>query len=215
MLEMYCSISTGAVLKEAGYTKEQQEIAMRCVFTHPLWDQLDKGTVMEKEALQEFIKADPAQEALIREIAGRTKETLFPLSYADDWVKSLKAQGYPVYILSNYAGELYEKTKHLMTFLQYVDDALFSYQCKMIKPDREIYAYACEKFNILPQETVFIDDPHQNIASCKGVWAAGSAVYLLRRNLRRASCTTWQMKFPLCLMSVSFPLSTVNISVIK
>ena len=44
-------------LKEAGYTKEQQEIAMRCVFTHPLWDQLDKGTVMEKEALQEFIKA--------------------------------------------------------------------------------------------------------------------------------------------------------------
>ena len=93
----------------------EQEIAMRCVFTHPLWDQLDKGTVTEKEALQEFIKADPAQEALIREIAGRTKETLFPLSYADDWVKSLKAQGYPVYILSNYAGELYEKTKHLMT----------------------------------------------------------------------------------------------------
>ena len=39
--------------------------------------------------------------------------------------------------------ELYKKTRHLMTFLQYVDDALFSYQCKMIKPDREIYAYAC------------------------------------------------------------------------
>ena len=154
-------------LREAGYTKEQQEIAMRCVFTHPLWDQLDKGTVMEKEALQAFIKADPAQEALIREIAGRTKETLFPLSYADDWVKSLKAQGYPVYILSNYAGELYEKTKHLMTFLQYVDDALFSYQCKMIKPDREIYAYACEKFSILPQETVFIDDRAKNIAGAK------------------------------------------------
>ena len=38
-------------LKEAGYTKEQQEIAMRCVFTHPLWDQLDKGTVMEKEGI--------------------------------------------------------------------------------------------------------------------------------------------------------------------
>ena len=140
---------------------------MRCVFTHPLWDQLDKGTIMEKEALQEFIKADPAQEALIREIAGRTKETLFPLSYADDWVKSLKAQGYPIYILSNYAGELYEKTKHLMTFLQYVDDALFSYQCKMIKPDREIYAYACEKFNILPQETVFIDDRAKNIAGAR------------------------------------------------
>ena len=39
-----------SILKEAGYTKEQQEIAMRCVFTHPLWDQLDKGTVMEKDA---------------------------------------------------------------------------------------------------------------------------------------------------------------------
>ena len=112
-------------LREAGYTGEQQETAMRCVFTHPLWDQLDKGTVTEKEALQEFIKADPAQEALIREIAGRTKETLFPLSYADGWVKSLKEQGYPVYILSNYAEELYKKTRHLMTFLQYVDDALF------------------------------------------------------------------------------------------
>jgi len=54
-----------------------------------------------------------------------------------------------------------------MTFLQYVDDALFSYQCKMIKPDREIYAYACEKFNILPQETVFIDDRAKNIAGAR------------------------------------------------
>ena len=33
-------------LKEVGYTKEPQEIAMRSEFTHPLRDQLDKGTVM-------------------------------------------------------------------------------------------------------------------------------------------------------------------------
>lgn len=157
-------------LREAGYSEAQQAVAMRCVFTHPLWNQLDKGTVTETEALQEFIKEEPDEKALIREIFSRTKETLFPLSYADGWVKSLKEQGYPVYILSNYAGELYEKTKHLMTFLQYVDDALFSYQCKMIKPDREIYAYACEKFGILPQETIFIDD---RIANVEGAQAYG------------------------------------------
>ena len=61
------------------------------------------------------------------------------MPYAEDWVKTLKEQGYHLYILSNYAEHTYQLSSHKMKFLPYMDGTLFSYVYKMAKPDREIY----------------------------------------------------------------------------
>ena len=86
------------------------------------------------------------------------------MPYAEDWVKTLKEQGYHLYILSNYAEHTYQLSSHKMKFLPYMDGTLFSYVYKMAKPDREIYEKLCTMYQLNPRETVFFDDREDNIA---------------------------------------------------
>ena len=50
---------------------------------------------------------------------------------------------------------------------EYFDKIICADMVEHGKPAPDIYAYACEKFSILPQETVFIDDRAKNIAGAK------------------------------------------------
>jgi putative hydrolase of the HAD superfamily len=44
----------------------------------------------------------------------------------------------------------------------YFDEAIFSYQIGMAKPDPKIYEYAMDRFNVKPEECVFIGDGGSN-----------------------------------------------------
>ena len=46
-------------------------------------------------------------------------------------------------------------------------DIVVSADIKLIKPDPKIYAYTLNKFNINPEETVFIDDLLENIVAAR------------------------------------------------
>ncbi|MBK8981061.1 MAG: HAD-IA family hydrolase [Ignavibacteria bacterium] len=42
-----------------------------------------------------------------------------------------------------------------------------SYKVKSVKPDKKIFMYLLNKYNLLPEETLFIDDLKANILSAK------------------------------------------------
>ena len=52
-------------------------------------------------------------------------------------------------------------------FLQSFNGLLISGEDNMMKPDAEIYELAITRFNLIPQETVFIDDKLENIEAAK------------------------------------------------
>ena len=43
----------------------------------------------------------------------------------------------------------------------------------MIKPDRQIYAYLLERYGLLPQECLFLDDLEQNVEAARQAKMAG------------------------------------------
>jgi FMN phosphatase YigB (HAD superfamily) len=55
------------------------------------------------------------------------------------------------------------------TLEEVVEHAFYSYDLGMIKPDPNIYTTALELFNLLPEETFFIDDNEDNIVAAKSV----------------------------------------------
>ena len=83
------------------------------------------------------------------------------------WVKALKERGYRLYVLSNYGEYLFLKSKDRLDFMPYMDGAVISYQIQMIKPDQEIYEYILNKYGLLPEESVFIDDRPENVEGAK------------------------------------------------
>lgn len=150
-------------MERLGFDLKTRQAVNQAMFQNPLWEESDRGKLSTEELLEKFIFNDKEYKEEITkayQTVGNMIE-LFPYSVA--WIKELKQRGYRVYILSNYAEVTYEQTKEKMEFLPYVDGAVFSFQCKWIKPEREIYEELCRKYSIEPRESVFLDDRLENI----------------------------------------------------
>ena len=63
----------------------------------------------------------------------------------------------------NWSEETYEGMEEQYPFLKEFDDKIISGREFLIKPDPRIYELAASRFNLLPQETLFIDDIENNI----------------------------------------------------
>ena len=79
-------------------------------------------------------------------------------------VKSLKEKGYNLYILSNTSKEVVNEFKDYEIF-KYFDGFVLSYKINMLKPNDGIYKYLLDKYNLIPEECLFIDDREDNIAT--------------------------------------------------
>ena len=81
--------------------------------------------------------------------------------------KTLKQQGYPIYILSNFPGDQFDKYEKDNPFLQMFDDKIISGHVGLAKPDTKIYQLAIDKFNLVPEKSLFIDDKIENVHGAK------------------------------------------------
>lgn len=154
-------------LENRGYTESEKQILRKNMFHHPLWLDADRG-VVEGDALREgFASNDPEHRDLILDAFDNVEQTIWEYPYTKEWTRSLKERGYHLYVLSNYGKDLYERTKHLMSFLPYMDGVVFSYECHLLKPEHDIYQHICDRFHLNPEECVFMDDRKENIDAAK------------------------------------------------
>ena len=86
-----------------------------------------------------------------------------------DILKKLKDQNYDCYVLSNWSAQTFAGMTDDYPFLKLFDGLLISGEDKLIKPDHAIYQLARDRFNLNPEETVFIDDKQKNIEAAKGL----------------------------------------------
>ena len=129
------------------------------------WSEYDRGMLTDDEVLDEFVRNDPGIEKELRESLGNIDGMLVKYDYAIPWVKELKQKGYQVLVLSNFAHRAHHDCKDVLGFLDYVDGGILSYQEKTIKPEPEIYRRLLERYHLVPQECVFLDDLESNLAA--------------------------------------------------
>ena len=79
----------------------------------------------------------------------------------------LKKQNYECYVLSNWSAETFIGMTDDYPFLQSFNGLLISGEDNMMTPDTEIYELAIARFNLIPQDTVFIDDKLENIEAAQ------------------------------------------------
>lgn len=144
-----------------------QTIANISVRKLDVWLEMDRGVLSYDEAVALVIQGAPQLEKEIRLAVKELYERVEAYPYATEWVKSLKEQGYRIYILSNYGEKPFAASKARMPFLDYVDGTLLSCQVQDVKPSAAIYRALCDRFQIDPGKAVFIDDSPLNIAGAK------------------------------------------------
>ncbi|MBR4606097.1 MAG: HAD family phosphatase [Lachnospiraceae bacterium] len=150
-------------LADKGFSeKEVQRIANASVLT-PIWAELDRGAWSFEEVMTGFVKNDPAIEKELHQAFDDMTDIVRIRDYAIPWVKELKAKGYSVYYLSNFSEKIERESIAGLAFREEMDGGILSWKEKVIKPDPTIYRLLLERYSLLPEESVFIDDLPVNV----------------------------------------------------
>ena len=115
------------------------------------------------------------------EIYGHWMDNIPEIEGVSALVQELKKNGVPVFLLSNISKGFAERAGEF-PMLRVFDKMVFSAVCGMVKPDREIFQHLCETCEIVPEETIFIDDSQKNIDGAK---AYGIHGYLFDGNVEK------------------------------
>lgn len=129
------------------------------VFGSEEWQLLDKGEITWEHARSIFLKR------------GKEKDVAFEMqALLDDWrnmladrsativlMRLLKKKGFNLYYLSNISsGAL--ATLSQRNFWQLFSGGVASCEVKALKPEPAIYKALLDKYNLVAEETVFVDD---------------------------------------------------------
>lgn len=139
------------------------------------WDSMDAGTgdyaAYAKDTLPMLPeRLRPAAERFFAEWPSKMP----PIAGTWALIGRLKALGYNVFILSN-APVIFGKAIEVFPIVRMMDGIVISAPVKMVKPDKAIFDYALEKFGILPEESIFVDDNPVNAQAAGQSGIAGYA----------------------------------------
>jgi len=160
-------------LIEKGFDADTIKRIVKASVASPYWDEFDRGALTESEAMDLFIGLDPGIEKELHEAYDSIVGMLRKRDDAIPWIKALKAAGYGVYYLSNYSRKAYEECSDTIDFMPYMDGGLLSFQELVIKPSPEIYTRLLERYNLVAEECVFIDDTEKNVIAARELGFAG------------------------------------------
>ena len=136
----------------------------KAVFGNGYWQELDIAILSEEEILELFYSGAPDLRDEIKEAFDRVGECVKRLDWPVSLVDSLKERGYGVYFLSNMSEHIKASNPAAFDFVPHMDGGIWSCDVHKIKPDADIYRCLFNKYGLVPEECIFIDDHWENIA---------------------------------------------------
>lgn len=154
-------------LFDRGYDAAMVERIALASVNSPVWFELDRGIWTEEELMDGFIANDPEIEQELRDSLTCITGMVTPRDYACSWVGELKEHGFQVYYLSNFSAKAERDCPDALAFLPLMDGGILSYKEKLIKPDPAIYKLLLDRYGLVAQECIFLDDTPVNVEAAK------------------------------------------------
>ncbi len=158
---------------ESKIAKESIAAVKEAVFDSPEWPMLDEGTITEKEAIRVISERNAEIKELVELAFDNWYEMLTPMESSVELLKSLKNKGYNIYYLSNFQELAYDYIIREYEFFGLFDGGVASFEEKLMKPGKDIYEKLMERYDLKPEECLFMDDTALNIKGAENVGMKG------------------------------------------
>jgi putative hydrolase of the HAD superfamily len=148
------------------YVKDEADskLLQEVIFDRLYWDKLDAGTISDNEVV----------EACKQRLPQRLHNTVSDIYY--NWIYNIpEIEGMRdvisfvkerlcarTFLLSNICTYFADHANEI-SILNELEGCVFSAVCGYTKPNAEIFEYICNKYALIPSETLFIDDSKKNI----------------------------------------------------
>ena len=157
------------------------------IFDRLYWDKLDSGDITDEEVVIS------SKARLPKRLHSYVESIYYSWIYnipEIDGMRELVAElrdnhGIRVFLLSNIS-EYFAKHKDEIPCLAEFEKCILSASYGVVKPSKEIFKILCDECNILPNETLFVDDSEKNI---RGAIDFGIEGYLFDGNVERLKNT--------------------------
>lgn len=162
------------VYKTIFNTEEEVNWFLENICTMDWNEQQDAGRPISI-ANQILIEQYPEHKENILAYYGRWKEMLTgaihdTVSILD---KLVKDENYKVVALTNWSAETFPVALERYEFLQWFEGIVVSGTEKCKKPEDKIYNIILERYNLVPEESIFIDDNKRNILAAQKLGIQG------------------------------------------
>lgn len=149
--------------------EQEMEHFLESVCTAEWNEALDCGLDW-KEALTERIEKFPEYEIQIKAYHERWDEMVpDALWNTVEIMEQLRDKGFPIYSITNFHHETFAHAAQRFPFLNEFDGIVVSGEVRQIKPESAIFHTFLEKYNLIAQTLLFIDDRADNIESAKKI----------------------------------------------
>ncbi len=154
--------SVAAFLKDHGYSDANCARLLKGALSLEWHGIADLGVPIG-ENVRQRLSQYPDDIAAIQLYAERWPDTIRgEISGTVDILKSLSAQGMPLYALTNFPADQFPAFHQRFEFLKLFKSIVVSGEVGLKKPDPRIFALSLDRFGCDPETTLFIDDRHEN-----------------------------------------------------
>lgn len=145
-----------------GLGEEDRKLLRREVFLSLEWSRMDRGSLTDEEAAELICRRVPERlHDAVRKLVGMWDRPILPVEGIYELIEELKGMGYGMYLLSNASLRQHDYWPRVPAS-KFFDGTLISADVGLVKPQPEIYRLLCDRFSLIPEECVFIDDSTPN-----------------------------------------------------
>jgi 2-haloacid dehalogenase len=121
-------------------------------------------------AIEALAATHPEQRDLISAYWERWPETLGEaIAPTVDVLAELRADGVPIFALSNWSAETFPAARPRFPFLEWFDGIVISGEVRAAKPDKRIFEALFERHGLEPGSILFVDDMPENVAAAEAL----------------------------------------------
>lgn len=155
-------------LQKIGLNKDDVLLFSKIIFHSSDWGDYNTSKYNLLETKNNLIKKYPTYTQKINYIFDSLdfKYILFEIKDTAKYLIELKKENYNIFVLSDASKDCYEYFKKF-EFFKFVDGAVYSFEVGSNKPNGKNYTTLLNKYNLIPEETIFIDDKLENIEMAK------------------------------------------------
>lgn len=159
--------------------KNEQKFILDNIINSPEWlgyALIDTGYVKKEDAI-EIVKdrTNHSNDKLISDFWNTYNDYAIVDENVINLIRKLKDNNYKIYLLSNINPYTYDFVKTSGLF-NIVDGYVLSYIEHKIKPYEGIYKTLIEKYNLKPEQSLFIDDKEDNVKTANRLGIKGNNV---------------------------------------
>ncbi len=145
----------------------------KVVFGSPEWFMLDRGVITQEQAVERLSNQCPDLANEIQLVFAEWFSILTPIHSTVEVLRQLKRDGYKLYVISNFHEAAFSYVYRKYDWFSLFDGLVISYQIKALKPEPSIYRALLEKYDLVPEQSVFVDDSLANIEGARQLGMAG------------------------------------------